>query len=118
DQRLLVDLTALEPVEIVGQVDDNIRTVVVEQLGEAGGIPALGGWTGCEEADVFFGTQADERLAQGIAAAQQHQAHSHSVASRTGYRRRSCHSPVPAVARPDAAAAGPGRAAPAAGAHA
>src|SRR5690606_10997550 len=76
-QRRLIDPAALKPVEVVGKVDDDIRAVVVEQLGQTGRIPALVRRARREETDILLGTKADERLAQGIAAAQQHQAHLH-----------------------------------------
>ncbi|EOB13073.1 hypothetical protein NBO_211g0001 [Nosema bombycis CQ1] len=60
----------LEPVEIVGEVDQGIGTGVVEQLGETCGIPAVLGRFGGEETDVFLRTEANQRLPEGIPAAQ------------------------------------------------
>lgn len=48
-ERRFVGLPALEPVVVVGEVDDDIRTVVVEQLGKTGGIPALAGGRGARK---------------------------------------------------------------------
>src|SRR5690606_36790517 len=76
-QRRLIDPAALKPVELVGKVDDDIRADVVEQMGQTGLIAALARGARREETDILLGTKADERLAQGIAAAQQHQAHLH-----------------------------------------
>ena len=60
----------LEPVEIVGEVDQRIRTGVVEQLRQARGIPAVFWRAGGEETDVFLRTEANQRLPKGISAAQ------------------------------------------------
>ena len=70
-------LLGLEPVEVVGEVDHRIGAGVVEQLGQAGGIPALFGRARGEEPYIILGPQADKRLAKGIATAQEHQAHTH-----------------------------------------
>ncbi len=72
-----LDSLGLEPVEVVGKVDHRVGTGLVQQHGEAGGVPSLVGRSGGEEADVFLGAQADQRLSKGITATQQHQAHAH-----------------------------------------
>ena len=82
-QTGFADGFGLEPVEVVGEVDQRIGTGVVEQLGKARGIPAVLGRFGGEETDVFLCTEANQRLPEGIPAAQQHKAHSHRL-SRPG----------------------------------
>jgi hypothetical protein len=69
-QTALADRLGLEPVEIVGEVDQRIGTGVVEQLRQARGIPAVFGRAGGEETDVFLRTEANQRLPKGISAAQ------------------------------------------------
>ncbi len=69
-QAGFADRFGLEPVEIVGEVDQRIGTGVIEQLGEACGIPAVLGRFGCEETNVFLCTEANQRLPEGIPAAQ------------------------------------------------
>ena len=69
-QTLFADRLGLEPVEIVGEVDQGVGTGVVEQLGKAGGIPAVLGRARREETDIFLRTKANQRLPEGIPAAQ------------------------------------------------
>ncbi len=69
-QALFADRLRLEPVEVVGEVDQRVRTGVVEQLRQARGIPAVLRWAGGEETDVFLRTEANQRLPKGISAAQ------------------------------------------------
>ncbi|MCY1178867.1 hypothetical protein D9M73_192400 [compost metagenome] len=71
------DVLGLEPVEVVSEVDHGIRPGVIEKLGQAGGVPALLGRTRSEKTYVFLGALVNQRLSERIAAAQQHQAHSH-----------------------------------------
>ncbi|MCY1543198.1 hypothetical protein D9M68_790020 [compost metagenome] len=67
-QTLLGHFFGLEPVEVVREVDQGIGAGVVEQLGQAGGIPARLRRLRREETDVFLGAETDQRLPQGIAA--------------------------------------------------
>ena len=83
----LVDPLRLEPVEVVGEIDQRIGARVIEQLGQAGDIPATLGWAWGKKANIFLGPQADQRLPQGIAAAQQHQAHAHGGAGYSSHER-------------------------------
>ena len=53
-QALRLDLLGLEPVVVEGEVDHRVGARFVQQGGEAGGIPALLGWSGREETDVFL----------------------------------------------------------------
>ena len=53
-QALRLDLLGLEPVVVGGEVDHRVGARFVQQGGEAGGIPALLGWSGREETDVFL----------------------------------------------------------------
>lgn len=69
-QANLVHALGLEPVEIIGEVDQGIGTGVVEQLGKAGGIPAVLGRARGEETDIFLRTEANQRLPESIPAAQ------------------------------------------------
>ena len=80
-QPSLVHLAVLEPVVIEGQIDHDIRTGVVEQLGQAGGIPGSIRWTRGEKADVLLGTLGNQRLPQCAAATEQHQTHAHGIDS-------------------------------------
>ncbi|MCY1438647.1 hypothetical protein D9M71_548560 [compost metagenome] len=77
EQALCLDLLGQEPVMVVGQVDQRIRALLVQQAGQAGGIPALRRRHGGDELDVLFRPQTQQRLSKGITAAQQHQAHAH-----------------------------------------
>ncbi|MNG03689.1 hypothetical protein D3C84_867790 [compost metagenome] len=69
-QTRFADRLRLEPVEVVGEVDQRVRAGVVEQLRQARGIPAVLRWAGGEETDVFLRTEANQRLPKGISAAQ------------------------------------------------
>ncbi|MNR04771.1 hypothetical protein D3C85_1207600 [compost metagenome] len=82
-QPLFADTVGLEPVEIVGKVDQRIRARVIEQLGQARRVPAFLWRARGEKADIFLGSEANQRLPEGIPTTQQHQAHSHRV-SRSG----------------------------------
>ncbi|MNC51140.1 hypothetical protein D3C75_1004200 [compost metagenome] len=82
-QALLADCFGLEPVEIVGQVDQRIGAGVVEQLGQARWIPAAVRRARRQKADIFLGPETNQRLPEGTSTTQQHQAHSHRV-SRSG----------------------------------
>src|SRR5690606_20448438 len=90
DRLLLCSQTAfippavLEPVVIERQIDDRIRTDVVQQLGQAGGIPEGPRRTRRNEADVFLGTLGNQRLPQRAASTKQHQAHTHEKDSLPG----------------------------------
>jgi hypothetical protein len=77
-EAALVEALGLEPVMVVGQVDQRVRSGLVEQLGQAGPVPAAFRRARGEEADVFLGTLAHQRLTQGITPTQQQQPHSHS----------------------------------------
>ncbi|MCY1509782.1 hypothetical protein D9M68_441380 [compost metagenome] len=63
-QADFADFVGLEPVEVVGEVDHGVGPGVIEQLGQAGGVPALFGRTRSEKADVFLGAQANQRLSE------------------------------------------------------
>ena len=67
---LLADGLGLKPVEVVRQVDQGVRAGVVEQLRQARGIPTVFGRAGGKKTDVFFCTEANQRLPKGISAAQ------------------------------------------------
>ena len=69
-QAGLADFFGLKPVEVVGQIDQRIGAGLIQQVSQAGGVPAAFRRTWREEANIFFGTEADQRLSQGIAAAQ------------------------------------------------
>ncbi|MNV90898.1 hypothetical protein D3C71_1853250 [compost metagenome] len=71
-QALLADRLGLEPVEVIGQVDQGIGTMIVEQLGEAGRRPAVLGRARRQECDVLLGPKTNQRLPKGIATTQQH----------------------------------------------
>src|SRR5690606_2976116 len=78
-QALLADRLGLEPVEVIGQVDHRIGALFVEQQGQAGRVPAVFRRTRCQESDVLLGPETNQRLPEGIATTQQHQAHTHRV---------------------------------------
>ncbi|MNC41815.1 hypothetical protein D3C75_906000 [compost metagenome] len=71
-QALLTDRLGLKPVEVIGQVDQGIGTMIVEQLGEAGRRPAVLGRARRQECDVLLGPKTNQRLPEGIATTQQH----------------------------------------------
>lgn len=71
-QALLADRLGLEPVEVVGQIDQRIGAMVIEQLGKAGRGPAVLGRARRQESDVLLGPKANQRLPEGIATTQQH----------------------------------------------
>ena len=77
-EALRVETLGLEPVEVVGQVDHRIGARLIEQLGQARGLPATLWRARGEKADVFLGSLAHQRLTQGITPTQQQQPHSHS----------------------------------------
>ncbi|MNM67416.1 hypothetical protein D3C81_789510 [compost metagenome] len=82
-QALFADGLGLEPVEVIGQVHQRVGAGVVQQLGQAGRVPAVLWRTRCQKADIFLGPETNQRLPKGISTTQQHQAHSHRV-SRSG----------------------------------
>ncbi|MNP57864.1 hypothetical protein D3C76_1527300 [compost metagenome] len=63
-QADVADFVGLEPVEVVGEVDHGVGPGVIEQLGQAGGVPTLFGRTRSEKTYVFLGTQANQRLSE------------------------------------------------------
>ena len=78
-QSLFADRLGLEPVEVIGQVDQGIGAMIVEQLSEAGRSPAVFWRARSQECDVLLGPETNQRLPKGIATTQQHQAHTHRV---------------------------------------
>ena len=71
-QALFADRLGLEPVEVIGQVDQGIGAMIVKQLSEAGRVPAALGRARCQECNVLFSPETNQRLPEGIATTQQH----------------------------------------------